>query len=114
MVFILYKFGERCWWNDKTISFCSKVSNIYIIFSDKKNLKPFRLTKNRINTNLFTRFQNNEIDEIPIPKNGYNPFINNNVNVINQNDQNNNAINLGNKNNNSSNDEIIENENDEI
>ena len=114
MGIILHKFGKWCWWYDKAISFYNKVSNICIIFSNTKNLKPFRLTKNKANTNLFTRFQNNEINEIPIPKNGYNPFLNNNINNINQNYQNNNIIDLENENNNLSKDEIVENENNGI
>ena len=72
------------------------------------------LTKNKANTNLFMRFQNNEMNEVPIPKIGYNPFANNNINNINLNNENNNDINQENRNDNLSNDEIIENEADEI
>ena len=49
----------------------------------KKNLRPFRLTKNGVDLNLFSQLPNEEQIEKTIPKSGYIP----NINLINEDGQ---------------------------
>ena len=45
------------------------------MYSIKKNAHPFRLTKNGTALNLFGQYNNQELVEENIPKEGYNPYI---------------------------------------
>lgn len=95
MVWLLCESRQWNRWRNKKVWASRKVRFNFIKFRNGKNLKPFSLSKNGIKANVFNEnVNNNQLEEI-IPKEGYNPFEQNNVINI-PNNPGNNELNNGN------------------